>query len=180
MARSKRGSLRTSDSAIGWPVEKTKPTMPRAGRHRQADRALALGAGRDAELEPVRVALEEGDRRSLGLEQRDRGLDDRLEQVLLCARVKSAGNSRPPRCQAKCLKRGGQPGITHSGGVVRDACPLHDDPRRPRRHRRLTPGRACRPHPVAFDVLVVAAGGLAACGGLRHPRRRLRPACRCA
>ena len=50
------------------------------GRHREADGTRALLAGGDAELEAIRVALEDGDRCRLGIEERDRGIDDRLQE----------------------------------------------------------------------------------------------------
>ena len=121
------------------------------------------GPGRDAELEPVRVALEQGDRRRLGVEQRDRGVDDRLEQRLLGVRVEAAGNRRPPRCLAECLQRGGQcrdrSSRTGSERFSGSALVALDGPSS---SSPVAPSRACG-HPVALDVVVVAG-----CAGARR------------
>ena len=132
-------------------------------RHREADGAGTLGTGCDAELEPIRVALEQGDRRRLGLEQGDSRVDDRLEQRLLGVRVEAAGNRRPPRCLAKCLQRGGQsarritptcPSGGRSGRLRFSAAPC--GPRHRRRRRRGRRSRLC----VALDIVVVRRRGL--------------------
>jgi len=49
-------------------------------------------AGRDPILEPVRIALEQRDRRGLRVEEADRGVDDRLQQLLLDRPCQAAGN----------------------------------------------------------------------------------------
>ena len=72
--------------------------MPLLGGTDSPIAPCALGSGRYAELEPIWIALEQGDRRGLCLEQRDGRVDDRLEQILLGVRVQTPGNRRPPRC----------------------------------------------------------------------------------
>ena len=59
------------------------------------------------ELEPVRVPLEEGDRRRLGLEEAHRGVDDRLEEADLDLRLEAAGDNTTPRCFPNGQQRGG-------------------------------------------------------------------------
>ena len=66
------------------------------GRDLQADDALALGARRDPEDEDVARRVEEGERRGLGLEQEDGGLDDRAQDGLGPAELEAAGDLGPP------------------------------------------------------------------------------------
>jgi hypothetical protein len=63
---------------------------------------------RDPVLEPIGIALEQGYRRGLGIEQADRGVDDRLQELLLDGALQSAGNNRPPRYRPEGGQRGGE------------------------------------------------------------------------
>ena len=68
---------------------------------RQPDDALALLAGRDLEDEPVRRRVVERDRRRLGVEQRDRRLDDRAQD----GASPPAGASRRPASTRRAIAR---------------------------------------------------------------------------
>ncbi len=67
------------------------------GRHRQPDRAGAMLAGGDAELQPIRILLEERDRCGLGVEEPHRRVDDALKQARLNVAGEATRDSRTPR-----------------------------------------------------------------------------------
>ena len=64
------------------------------GRDRQADDALTLVASRDPEDDAIRRGVVQGDRRGLGIEQRDGRLDDRAQDGLAGSELEPAGGLR--------------------------------------------------------------------------------------
>ncbi len=76
------------------------------GRHREADGPRALLARGHAELEAVRIALEDGDRGGLGVEEGDRGVDDRLQQCRLRIALQAPTDASSLRRCAQDLEHG--------------------------------------------------------------------------
>ncbi len=77
-------------------------------RHGQPDCAGSLRAGGNAKFEPIRILLEQRDRRRLGVEELDRRVDDALQQPRLGIPADPAGNGRSPRRRDERGVRGGR------------------------------------------------------------------------
>ena len=141
-ARPKRGSRATSEMASAWPGREDVADEAAVGRDLEADDALALGAGRDPEDEHVAGRVEEGERRGLGLEQEDGGLDDRAEDGLGAAELEAPGDLGAPADRRERLAGGGEVGRVRGVAVGRgpsslggalQALEVGDDERRPSR-----------------------------------------------
>ena len=107
-ARSQRGSAATSDRASDSPVDRTQPRYP--GWVPRTCRPPRHPWGPEATWNSRRsgITLEEGNRGRLGLEEANRGVDDRLEEAdSSTSGWKAAGNDTTPRCFPDGQQRGG-------------------------------------------------------------------------
>ena len=88
--------------------------MPRLRRHRQPDGALAPAAPA-----ATRNSSRSGSRSKSAIDEASASNRATVASTIVCRRLCSAsasktpGNSRPPRCLAKCLQRGGSIGTIH-------------------------------------------------------------------